>query len=45
MEMVLDCDVAAMKIVDGTIGRKAVKTLQKRAKPLAAFGEEPKQAT
>jgi ApbE superfamily uncharacterized protein (UPF0280 family) len=41
MEMVLDGEIGAMKIVAGTIGRKAVKALQKRAEQLAAIGEEP----
>lgn len=41
MEMVLDGEVGAMKIVAGTIGRKAVKALQKRAEQLAQFGEAP----
>jgi len=44
MEMVLDGEVGAMKNVAGTIGRKAVKALQKRAEQLAAFGEEPTTA-
>jgi ApbE superfamily uncharacterized protein (UPF0280 family) len=44
MEMVLDGEVGAMKIVAGTIGRKAVKALQKRAEQLAQFGDEPNLA-
>ena len=44
MEMVLDGEVGAMKIVAGTIGHKAVKALQKRAEQLAAFGEEANPA-
>lgn len=44
MEMVLDGEVGAMKIVAGTIGRKAVKALQKRAEQLAQFGEAPNPA-
>jgi uncharacterized protein (DUF1778 family) len=44
MEMILDGEVAAMKIVASTIGRKAVKALQKRARQLEALGEEPEPA-
>jgi hypothetical protein len=39
MEMVLDGEVQAIKIVATTIGRKAVKALQKRAAQLEAIGE------
>lgn len=41
MEMVLDGEVGALKIVASTVGRKAIKALQKRAEQLAALGEEP----
>jgi uncharacterized protein (DUF1778 family) len=39
MEMVLDGEMQALKIVATTIGRKAVKALQKRAEQLQALGE------
>lgn len=39
MEMVLDGEMQAIKIVASTIGRKAVKALQKRAEQLEAIGE------
>jgi hypothetical protein len=39
MEMVLDGEMQAIKIVASTIGRKAVKALQKRAQQLEAIGE------
>jgi hypothetical protein len=39
MEMVLDGELQAIKIVATTIGRKAVKALQKRAQQLEAIGE------
>lgn len=41
MEMVLDGEVAALRIVAASVGRQAVKALQKRAAKLAALGEEP----
>lgn len=40
MEMVLDGEVKAMKIVVDTIGRKAVQALRKRADRLADLGAE-----
>ena len=40
MEMVLDGEVGAMKIVVDSIGRKAVKALRKRAVQLASLGAE-----
>jgi len=40
MEMVLDGEVGAMKIVVDSIGRKAVKALRKRADQLASLGAE-----
>lgn len=39
MEMVLDGEMQAIKIVATTIGRKAVKALHKRAEQLEALGE------
>ncbi len=39
MEMVLDGEMQALKIVATTIGRKAVKALHKRAEQLEAIGE------
>ncbi len=39
MEMVLDGELQAIKIVATTIGRKAVKALHKRAEQLEAIGE------
>jgi len=44
MEMVLDGETKAIKIVASTIGRQAVKALQKRARQLEALGEEPELA-
>ena len=41
MDMVLEGEVKAMKIVVDTIGRKAVQLLRKRADRLADLGEEP----
>lgn len=41
MEMVLDGEIQAMKIVATTIGRKAIKALEKRAEQLAVIGEQP----
>jgi hypothetical protein len=41
MEMVLDGEIGAMKIVAESIGRKAVQALRKRADRLAALGKEP----
>jgi hypothetical protein len=38
MEMVLDGEVKAMKIVVDSIGRKAVQALRKRADRLADLG-------
>jgi hypothetical protein len=40
MDMVLDGEVGAMKIVVDTIGRKAVQLLNKRAERLAKLGAE-----
>jgi hypothetical protein len=40
MEMVLDGEVGAMKIVVDSIGRKAVQALRKRADRLAHMGAE-----
>ncbi|MEY4704162.1 MAG: hypothetical protein RL042_358 [Nitrospirota bacterium] len=40
MDMVLDGEVGAMKIVVDTIGRKAVQALRKRADQLADLGAE-----
>ena len=40
MDMVLEGEVKAMKIVVDTIGRKAVQLLNKRAKRLEKLGEE-----
>ena len=40
MDMVLEGEVKAMKIVVDTIGRKAVQVLKKRAKRLAKLGAE-----
>ncbi len=40
MDMVLEGEVKAMKIVVDTIGRKAVLLLNKRAKRLEKLGEE-----
>ncbi len=40
MEMVLDGEVKAMKIVVDSIGRKAVQALRKRADRLANLGAE-----
>lgn len=40
MEMVLDGEVKAMKIVVDSIGRKAVQALRKRADRLAVLGAE-----
>lgn len=44
MEMVLDGEFQAMKIVATTIGRKAIKALQRRAEQLSALGEKPEIA-
>ena len=41
MDMVLEGEVKAMKIVVDTIGRKAVQLLRKRADRLADLGAEP----
>jgi len=41
---VLDGETKAIKIVASTIGRQAVKALQKRARQLEALGEEPELA-
>ena len=40
MEMVLDGEVKAMRIVVDSIGRKAVQALRKRADRLAQLGTE-----
>lgn len=40
MEMVLDGEVGAMKVVVDSIGRKAVQALRKRADQLASLGAE-----
>lgn len=40
MDMVLDGEVGAMKVVVDTIGRKAVQALRKRADQLADLGAE-----
>ena len=39
MEMVLDGEIEALKIIATTIGRKAVKALQTRAERFRAIGE------
>ena len=44
MEMVLDGETKAIKIVASTIGRQAVKALQKRARQLEALGEQTEPA-
>lgn len=40
MDMILEGEVGAMKIVVDTIGRKAVQALRKRADQLAHLGSE-----
>jgi hypothetical protein len=40
MDMVLEGNVGAMKIVVNTVGRKAVQALRKRADRLAELGAE-----
>jgi len=41
MDMVLEGEVGAMKIVVESMGRKAVQALRKRADQLAKLGGEP----
>ncbi len=44
MDMVLEGEVGAMKIVVDTIGRKAVQALRKRADQLAGLGAEARDS-
>ena len=45
MEMVLDGEIEALKIIATTIGRKAVKAMQKRAERFRAIGGEAESGT
>jgi uncharacterized protein (DUF1778 family) len=45
MEMVLDGEIEALKIIATTIGRKAVKAMQKRAERFRAIGGDAEPGT